>query len=211
MGKYREGKVKVGAVKNVQVGFERFAPGVDHVFLRFELSEDIPLFEQNGRGKPIGTTRVLVISSEGVPPKDHKYSMSEGYWGQYLLADRLVTGEELERWVKQLNHPVRLFSLHLSEAQVSRILLRGIRRSESSSFQSAYQLFANNCSTSALSLIDEETGFKATGWDPFHLTELEEALPIAGPFGTARELRIRGLIDWREPGIDLFPRAEAHP
>ena len=125
--------------------------------------------------------------------------MAEGFAGQYLLADRLVTGEELVRWAKEYRHPVQLFPLSLSEAQATSVLQRGISRSDAKSFRSAYQLFANNCSTAALSLLDAETGFKTTGsW-----AEFQDALPIAGPIGTNRALRSRGLVDWHELGNQL--------
>jgi len=196
LGKYRRARLPLDQIEGAEVGFERFATGVDHVLLRFTFREDVPLFAQDDRamGKPVAHTRSLVISSEGVPPKGHPYSLSEGYYGYYLLDHRLVTGDELATWLKKLGHPLRLMPLRLSGTQAARVLEHGIRRSEAESFRTAYQLFANNCSTSALSLLDAETGFRNQSWDPLHWFEFEEALPIAGPVGTARALRYRGLL-----------------
>jgi hypothetical protein len=194
LGRYVQARIRLDQVAGVQVGFERFAPGVDHVLLRFTFTRDVPLFTQDGAAKPAGSTRAIVLSSEGVPPKGHPYSLAEGYWGYYLLDHRVLTGDELSRWVAKLRHPLRLLPLSLGGPAAGRVLESGIRRSDRESFASAYRLFANNCSTAALSLLDAETGFHAENWDPFHWEELEAALPIAGPLGTEHALRYRGLI-----------------
>lgn len=203
-GKYLTAEIDPSKVSQVQAGFERFAPGVDHVFLRFELSEDVPLFAQNGKGPAVDHTRTLVISSEGVPPKKHRYSLLEGYFGYYLLNDRVVSGEELGAWVKKLLHPTQVYDLHLTPAQAAAVLARGLLRSEAESFRSAYRLFGNNCSTSALALLDAETGYKREGWDPFQLEAFEEALPLAGYFGTAHALLGRKLIESQSAARVLF-------
>ena len=193
LGHYVKARIPLNKVESVQVGFERFAPGVDHVVLRFSFSEQLPLFTQFGKVTPAGFTRAIVISSEGVPPKGHKYSMSEGYFGYYLLDHRLATGEEMNQWTVKLHHPVRFVPLKLAQPQAARIHAHGIRRSDSESFASVYQLFANNCSTAALSLLDAETGVRRAGFFPW--AELEDALPIAGPMGTEHALQNRGLIE----------------
>lgn len=200
LGKFVRARIRLDEIESVQAGFERFAPGVDHVFLLFSLLADAPLRSQDGRSTFLGTTRRIVLSSEGVAPKGHDYSLSEGYQGHYLLDHRLVTGEEMAAWIGKLNHPLRLVTLNLSGAEAARLLARGIERSDAESFESSYQLFRNNCSTSALSLLDWETGFRKLNWDPLHWEELEAALPIAGPFGTAHALAYRGLVKDTRPG-----------
>jgi hypothetical protein len=208
-GKYLRARIDPSQVRQVQAGFERFAPGVDHVFLRFEMAEDIPLFAQDGRGPQLGSTRSLVISSEGVPPKKHHYSLLEAYFGYYILADRIVTGEELTAWTRKLRHPTQLYDLSLTPSQAGAVLRSGIQRSESESFHSAYRLFANNCSTSALSLLDAATGYQRSGWDLFGWAEFEAALPVAGYFGTARALRERKLIAPQTTAHDLYSAEES--
>ena len=193
LGRYVQARFRPSDVESVSMGFERFAPGVDHVLLKFRFKEKVELQSQDGRASPAGSTSMIAISSEGVPPKGTHYSLSDGYMGHYLLDHRVVTGEELDRWIGKLRHPFRLVQLKLKGPLVGKIFARGLRRSDAESFLSAYQLFANNCSTSALSLLDAETHFKSENWDPVHWEEFEAALPIAGPFGTEHALGYRGL------------------
>lgn len=199
LGRYVQARLRLRDVESVQMGFERFAPGVDHVLLRFTFTEDQPLVTQEGAGEIVGATRAIVISSEGVPAKSHPYTLGDGYLGNYLLDHRVVTGEELSSWVAKLHHPLRFDALSLSGTQAAHVLERGIRRSDAASFASVYRLFANNCSTSALSLLDAETGFHKQNWDPFGWEELEAALPIAGPLGAEHALSYRGLLTPRAP------------
>lgn len=123
-----------------------------------------------------------------------------------------MTSEELEKWVGKLHHPLRFVSLNLLGSQAARILAQGIRRSDSESFRTAYQLFSNNCSTSALALIDSETGFQKSNWDPLKWEELEGALPIAGPVGTEHALRYRGLVseDQMKSAFPLSSKAQPY-
>jgi hypothetical protein len=194
LGHYFSAKIRLDQVVNVEAGFERFAPGVDHVLLKFNLKSDVALHSQDGEvGDSPAATRAIVISSEGVPPKGTHYSLTDGYLGRYLLAHRVVTGEELDHWVAKLKHPLRMVPLELAGERAGNVLVHGLRRSEAESFTSAYQLFANNCSTAALSLLDAETHFHSTNWDPIHWEEFEAALPIAGPIGTEHALGYRGL------------------
>ena len=178
----------------VEAGFERFAPGVDHVLLRFTFDDDVALVAQDGSGLIVDSTRAIVVSSEGVPARGQTYSLRDGYWGNYLLDHRVISDEELRATVKRKNHPLRLLRLSLLPAQAARVLVRGIRRSDTESFATVYRLFANNCSTSALALLDAETGFRAENWDPLHWEDFEAALPIVGPVGTEHALRYRGLL-----------------
>ncbi|MGZ3696307.1 MAG: hypothetical protein ACXWQO_20185, partial [Bdellovibrionota bacterium] len=194
LGHYSQAKIRLDQVENVEVGFERFAPGVDHVILRFTFRAPISLLSQDGHARQLGFTRSLVISSEGVPPKAHPYSLSEGFWGHYLLAHRLITGDELDQWIAKLRHPLRLIPLQVEAPKAADLLARGIKRSDLESFRSVYRLFANNCSTSALALLDAETGYHGQNWDPIQWEEWEAALPIAGPLGTEHALGYRGLI-----------------
>jgi hypothetical protein len=196
LGHFVTAKIRPGQVLSVEAGFERFAPGVDHVLLKFNLRSDLFLRSQDSE-TATAVTRSIVISSEGVPPKGTHYSLTDGYLGQYLLAHRVVTGEELGHWIAKLKHPLRLIPLALSKQAAGNVLAHGLRRSEAESFQSAYQLVANNCSTAALSLLDAETKFHSQNWDPIHWEEFEAALPIAGPLGTEHALGYRGLTPKR--------------
>ncbi len=91
LGGYVQASIPFDKVKAAYVGFERFAFGVDHVFLKLTFSEDIELFSQTVRSERAGSTRSIVISSEGVPAVGQNYTLMDGYFGNYLLDHRLVT------------------------------------------------------------------------------------------------------------------------
>ncbi len=194
LDRYVQARIPIDRVKSVEVGFERFAFGVDHVLLRFEFDREVPYYSQDGSFKRIGTTRRLVISSEGAPAKGGSYKLSEGFFGHYLLVHRLVIGEAMEEWVSRLKHPMRFVKLNLSKKMTVSLLKRGLTLSERESFRTAYRLFSNNCSTAVISLLDAETGFKKQNWDPINFEEFEAALPIAGPLGTEHALSYRKLF-----------------
>ncbi len=194
-GIFRSGVISLDDIKGVDAGFEEFMPGIYHVFLKFHFFEGNPplqFFSQIEPHQPAIETRTLVLSPEAAPPKNHKYNLIDAFLGHYLLVNRLVTGEEMERWASKYKHQVKFFPLQLSPEQASKILLRGVQESNQLMFENNYQLFTNNCSTSAFALIDFAIGNTAnTGsvWSRF-----EEALPIAGPIGTLHALTVRGLV-----------------
>lgn len=192
LGSYYKATIPWEHFAKIEMGFEEFLPGISHVLLRYTLDESAPsikLVNQTDLTKSPIEVRSLVISSEGVPPKDHKYSLLESYFGHYLLAHRLVTGPELDRWVAEYKHPLKFVELQVNKKSVGKIFLQGIQESDAKRLQNIYALFSNNCSTSAFSFIDSEVKTSRTSWERF-----EEALPIAGPIGTLRSLVNRNLV-----------------
>lgn len=194
-GKYYKTELSPEMLSSLAVGFEEFTPNVFHVFLKFELNSKFPdliLKDQITGQKTTVKTRSLILSSEGIPPKDHEYSLLESYFGNYLLATRITSGEEMARWVKELKHPVKMYPLKVSAFHAGKIFLRGVEESHRLGINNIYQLFSNNCSTTALNFIDTELNFRLprSQWEKF-----EDALPIAGPIGTLRSLINRKLID----------------
>ncbi|WP_413942791.1 DUF4105 domain-containing protein [Bdellovibrio sp. HCB-162] len=191
-GKYYEAQIPLQDLDKIEVGFEEFVFSVYHVFLKFTVKKNSSalLLKEQLHPEHQLQTRSLVISSEGVPPKDHKYSLWESFQGHYLLAHRLVTGDELTRWLQEYKHPVVLHTLQISDTQVPQIFQRAIQKSASKKLQDVYQLFSNNCSTSSLGFIDEAEALRPKNfWEKF-----EESLSVAGPLGTLRILSSRGLI-----------------
>ncbi|WP_374073467.1 hypothetical protein [Bdellovibrio bacteriovorus] len=191
LGSYYKATIPWEHFAKIEMGFEEFLPGISHVLLRFTLDEKAPsikLVNQTDLTKSPIEVRSLVISSEGVPPKDHKYSLLESYFGHYLLAHRLVTGQELDRWIAEYKHPLKFVELQVNKESIGKIFLQGVQESDAKRLQNIYALFSNNCSTSAFSFIDSEVKASRTSWERF-----EEALPIAGPIGTLRSLFNRNL------------------
>ena len=193
-GTFYKSTIHLNHIKSTQIGLEEFNPGVYHVALKFIVFENAPaieLFDQLHPTKPAIKVRSLILSTEGVKPKSHKYSLIESYLGHYLMNYRLVTGDEFDRWTKQYKHPLTFYTLQISPESSGRILLSGIKTSEKLGLQNIYHLFTNNCSTAALSLIDQELNISTdkSTWDKF-----EDALSIAGPIGTLHALKLRKLL-----------------
>lgn len=196
LGEFYSGSIPLDGIVSTEIGFEEFALGVYHIFLRFQLSRPVTLRSQTDKKKQV-MSKSLVISAEGVPPKGHKYSLFEAFLDQYLFVIRVTTGEEMQRWISELKHPVSFYPLKISGEQSARTFERGIDESESKGVNTGYRLFTNNCSTAALSLIDQETGYLVTpgflNWNKF-----EMALPIKAPIGTFRALINRKLVSRSE-------------
>ncbi|HPI40959.1 MAG TPA: DUF4105 domain-containing protein [Pseudobdellovibrionaceae bacterium] len=193
---YFQGVIPIDQFDKLEIGFEEFLPGVNHVFLKFilkESSSELTLKDQVDQAKPILKTRSLILSPEGIPAKNQKYSLIESYLGNYILVHRLLTGEEMSQWTQQKNHKVRFHPLNISTEQVSKILLQSILESETKDFENLYQLFSNNCSTTSLGLIHSEleifSSKKPHFWNTF-----ETGLPFAGPIGVLRVLSSQNLI-----------------
>lgn len=194
-GEFVTAKIPLDQIHGLRVGFERFAFGVDHVFLEFAFKSKIQLYSQKDQRPIIGTTHALILSSEGVPALGQKYNLINGFVGEYVLDHRLLTREKLENDLRYSGHAVRFHVVQLDQEQIGRILRRGIERSERESFQSIYNLITNNCSTSMISLLDEQIEFKSKDPDWFQIRKLAAALPIAAPIGTEQALAHRGLIE----------------
>jgi hypothetical protein len=198
LGSFYRTTIHLGDIQSAEAGFEEFLPFVHHVFLKFTLktsAPDLELINQIDPHSDKAHVRSLVISSEGVPPKDHHYNIVESYYGNYLLAHRLATGDEMQRWTQKLGHPLKLFALNTQADVASKILLKSIQESDKQKLQNVYQLFTNNCSTSALSFIDSELPISSPVAPESSWTKFEEALPITGPIGTLRALLKRKLVD----------------
>ncbi|KHD88195.1 MAG: hypothetical protein OM95_10545 [Bdellovibrio sp. ArHS] len=191
-GSYYKTTLNLQDFEKIEMGFENFLPGISHVVLRFTLHGKAPalrLVHQTDTERPPVLVRTLVLSSEGVPPKDHKYTLLEAYLGNFLLVHRLVTGEEFTRWVAEYKHPSTFLPLIVPAGKVGKILLKGIQESDQQRLQSVYALFSNNCATSAFRFLDSELPATRNTWQ-----RLQEALPIAGPLGTQSALRERKLF-----------------
>jgi hypothetical protein len=195
LGDFYSATIPLKSISTVEIGFEEFAFGVYHVFLRFGLNKPAAVLRsQTDTNKPTVHTDRLVLSAEGVPAKGRPYSLLEAFMDQYLFAIRLTTGQEMERWITDLKHPVTFYPLKVTGEQARHAFSRGVEDSDAKGMNTGYRLFTNNCSTAALSLIIEETGFAV---DPGFLNwnKFEMALPIKAPIGTFRALTERKLVN----------------
>jgi hypothetical protein len=196
--RYWKARVPVERAERAAVGFEEFLPGIYHVFLVFQFPDSHPviLSPQDGKGKNEKVS-TLVISPEGIPPKEGKYNFIDAYLGRYVTGVRLISRDELARWsVHKLKHKVSLYSLKISPAKAVELLKAGLQFGQQHSFQQVYALLSNNCATNTLDLVDKVLKPEASEFPIYYgwLYPFERSLPIAGPFGTLKVFLSRGLI-----------------
>jgi hypothetical protein len=190
-GKYWIAKVPIKKTTEVDIGFENFLSGISHVVLRFHFSHKSPvkLYQQEDP-EITETIEDLVLSAEGVPPRDHKYSFFESSVGQYLLVYRFLSIEDTVRWMVDIKqHSVKQFRLNLAPDAREKLLVAGFEKSMGTSFRTIYKVLSNNCATSAMELL----GSNPSAWtDPL---TLQKAIPLDAPFGTVNVLEKLGMID----------------
>lgn len=185
--------------QSIEVGFEKFAPGTYHFFLRFHFSEGqaVQLFALDDQTMQHPAARVnnLVLSIEGVPPKGSAYSLSSSVWGNYLIVYRLFSAQQAhDLMVVQKNHPVIFYPLNFSRGESSAILQRAFDVGEKEGLHTTYSLLSRNCATTAVSL------FAAAGRpisSTFHhfIGTLAVPFPIDFPLNTMRALQQFGYMD----------------
>jgi len=191
-------EIPINAIIEVDVGFEEFLTGISHVYLRFRFSQPVRLSPGDLE------TSDVIISAEGVPPKGERYKFVESSLGRYLHAYRILSVEEARaRMVKRLHHSIKQFKLSLTPEQQRRLLLNGLARSESHSFNTKYDLLTNNCATSAVDLLSDQlkTHPSVDWWNRF-----ERGLPIEGYYGTFPFMLQWGLI--ASPELSRIPNLE---
>jgi hypothetical protein len=200
-GSYWKAQVPLTTVESVEVGFEEFIPGVFHVFLLFQFPERSPvrLDPQIHREHSL-PTRVhnLVISPEGIPPRDGKYNFLDAFMERYPVGIRTLSKQQVIHWsVDTLKHKVQVFALKLDPQQRQELLRSALHTVATRSFQTKYRLFTNNCATSVLDLIDSVVKPDVTRYPVYadFLYAIERALPIAGPIGTLKVFLTRNLIN----------------
>lgn len=199
-GKYWIAQVPFQKVESADVGFEEFMPGIFHVFLEFHFPKDAPVIltpQIPKKGVAPLKIQSLVLSSEGIPPKEGAYNFVDAYMGRYMVGVRILSHEEVINWsVKGLKHKVSWYELQLETEQIRKILIKGLNVVERDSFQVKYGLFSNNCATKALDLIDDVVNPEVASYPIYYklFYPLERSLPVAGPLGTFHVFRSRNLI-----------------
>lgn len=199
-GQYWKASIPGGVVKNVQVAFEEFLPGISHVFLIFSFDEKYPVrLKAQGPAAKIknATLNNLVISPEGVPPKAGKYNLADAYFGRYPIGIRALSREQvIEYSVETLKHKVLVYDLALDSVQANELLRLSIDLITQKSFQMKYGLLSNNCATQILDMIDTVVAPDISRYPIYYgwFYRFERALPIAGPLGTLPIFLSRHLI-----------------
>lgn len=200
-GAYWKAEIPLSHVESVRVGFEEFMPGIFHVFLLFQFPDRKPV-TLSSQVLPQGRasrTKVpdLIISPEGIPPREGKYNFLDAFLERYPVGLRTLSKQQMIHWsVETLKHKVRLFDLNLSPPQREELLRTALYTVDAQSFQTKYKLFTNNCATSVLDLIDSVVKPDVARYPVYGevLYSIERALPIAGPIGTLQVFLTRNLI-----------------
>ncbi|MFN9066394.1 MAG: DUF4105 domain-containing protein [Bdellovibrionales bacterium] len=198
MEKYYIAEIPISSLTQISIGFEEFHPHVFHVVLRFDLGEKgqaINLLDQTNQNSKaeLIQTRSFVVSAEGVPPKDFPYGLVESYFGNYLLALRVLSIEEENRWVKKMNNTMTYKKLNLTEQQVQKMAKSALFQSHNNQMQSVYKLFTNNCATVAIETI--QSALKNTSVKADIIGYADRGLSVRGPVGTNRFLLKNKLIE----------------
>lgn len=200
-GSYWKAKFNLNQVQAADVGFEEFLPGIFHVFLVFYFPKDNPilLYPQN-KNKHTQPLKIydLVLSPEGVPPKNGKYTLYDAYMNRYLISIRVLSKSEVINWsVKTKKHKVNLYTLSLKQSEVADVLRYGLLTGQKDSLQTKYDLFSNNCATSTLDFIDAVIKPDSSDLPLYYslFYPLERSLSVAGPIGTMKVFLSRKLIN----------------
>ena len=193
---------------DVSIIFEEFAPRISHVALRFHFSADKPIRLKSQLGSKKTTIQDLFFSAEGTPPRGESYSLMAGARRFYFLSYRFFSLEQaVQSMVISKKHLVKQFHLNLTPSVTKQILLSGLKMSEEKSLNEIYDLFSNNCATSALDLIDKKTGHQ----ESWFWQRWERALPIDLFFGTIHALERRGLLDPVHDRMENLGSEVKHP
>ena len=184
-------------VEEVSIIFEKFLSSISHVALKFHLKHPMNLKAQVGKAQT--QIQDFLFSAEGTPPRGSTYNLWDGAQGNYFLSMRFFSLEQaVQTMVKMRNHQVSQFRLNLSPEKRWGVLREGLRRSMKNSFNSIYQLISNNCATTALDLLDSQTGFQeVSSW-----MNWEKGIPVDFSYGTLHALELRGLVNL---GVDRLP------
>lgn len=195
---YWTAQIPVDAVQTAQIGFEEFIPGIYHVFLVFNFPENQPVRLQSQlRSNSSTQTQTLVLSAEGIPPKNGEYNFIDAYMGRYVTGVRMMSLDQIVHWsVKIKNRQLVLYTFEKGPQEIAHLLKTGLLESEKNSFDTVYDLFKNNCATNTMDWIDQVFTPERPQFPIYYslIYPIERAIPIRGPFSTFDVLVSRNLI-----------------
>ncbi|MGZ3722835.1 MAG: lipoprotein N-acyltransferase Lnb domain-containing protein [Bdellovibrionales bacterium] len=208
-GKFWTAVAPGGRVTEIDVAFERFLPMISHVFLLFRFEQPVFLYQEEGSPKREKVYE-LVLSVEGIPPKGHAYRFFESSRSTYLLGYRFLSvAEAYATMIKRLGHSIKQYRLNLDDKARDRLFVSAVTTASKNSFQSIYQLFTNNCATSAMDLVSGAADPQTQAYNWFGIDQLQRGIPLEATLGTFRYLTSRGLISAENdlPNLEVEFRA----
>ncbi len=191
-------QIPLESVKGVYILFEEFAPGINHVAFQFFFTDSVSVRlyshkEKNSSG-PRLLVNSLVVSPEAVLPKGNKYSLWDGFIGNYALMNRLMTYDAYAVMIKEVKHPLRRYRAKMKEFESKRLFTKVITDAPSV-YHNQYQLFFNNCATTVIdSTLFAKDLLLSNKWDRWDFLDPLRGVP-SHTLGTLRTLNWWQLID----------------
>lgn len=192
--------IPLHSIKSVQILFETFAPGINHVAFLFTVEKSVRLQKQTASDSE-KTLQTFVISPEGAPPLNKKYSMIDGFLGRYPLMLRLMSWTQYKDMVKKTGHPLRYYQTRLNPKERQELLKMALLQATQK--MTTYQLVFNNCATSVIDLsLQAKKEAIEPGWDMWDVVDPLRGIP-SDFAGTVRSLQWWNVIDPSSNAVSL--------
>ncbi|MCB0378371.1 MAG: hypothetical protein KDD33_07755 [Bdellovibrionales bacterium] len=184
-------KLPLDQIESVSLVYEEFRPGIHHTAFLFRFKKSFMMRNQRpSQNKDLLNSNELIVSPEGVPPKDYKYSVVDGAIGNYVSLIRYRSAKDFFSEAEEKGHPLTLFQLDDKVFDAKKLLMASLEMSDQKSFQSVYQLIFNNCATMVTDLLLMSSDqLISLGWDSSDVVNWTRGLPLKGPIGTLAHLQ----------------------
>lgn len=219
---YWTARVPIDSISESEVLFQNFTSMINHVALGFHTfrrtgshPEDLAaagvdsasahagilLTPQSGDLQRRVRVPGLVISAEGAPPSGKPYGLMDGLLGRYAMTFRAASLPSYRQESAALGFPLKRFDTDLDAHESRRLFKLALETSANESFKTVYQLFYNNCATTAIDLM-------VMARNPNHrrlfglreILDLERGIPATFNWGTLRRMRAERLLGSEIPG-----------
>lgn len=193
-GEYWTAWIDPNQITGSEILFQNFTSIVNHVAMGFHIPR-LELRPQRGEASRRLIVPGLVISAEGVPPKDQPYGLLGGLLGRYAMAYRASSLDHYQHESAKLGFPLKRYDSKLDAPESRRLFALSLDYARRESFQSVYQLIYNNCATTAIDLM-------IMARDPKHerllglreYLDLERGIPATFEWGTLRRMKSENLL-----------------
>lgn len=199
--KFWRARIPISKVEAVDIAFEDFKHGISHMILRFRFSSGVKVMllplKDGAEKPPAAELRDLVVSAEAIPPKSTPFTLTDGALGSYVLSYRVLSLDDTIAWmVDDKKHRVSQYRLRLEPSERRELLRLALQESDEGAFRDRYDLFSNNCATSAIGLLEKASPkpIPAAPWFRWY-DRIERAMSYQGPVGSLRFLTRKGFLE----------------
>lgn len=195
--------IPLHAVESVEIFFENFRKSFNHVAVRFQFQKGKPVRLESQlpgeNGTQYSTTQSLIVSPEGVAPEGEEYNLYDGILGHYGLMYRLLSTEQYDMYMDELDRPLRSYKTKLDKKEMNELLLVSLDKS-SEGLNGVYQLVFNNCATATIDLVlDSKKKLISPDWDIWDVLDPLRGIPLNQRVGTLSSLQWWDVIDAHTP------------